>query len=100
MESGGQAARLSGILYLLPVLFVLAIMLAFVALMIWAARSDRGDDDEGGDGRRGGGGGGHREPRPPHPEGEPLWWPEFERQFERYTREREHAPLREATPAR
>ena len=100
MESAGQAARLSGVLYLLPVLFVLAIMLAFVALMVWAAWSDQGDDDEGGDDRRGGGDGGHPEPWPPHPEGEPLWWPEFERQFARYTRERESTARREPTPAR
>ena len=100
MPSAGQAAKLSGVVYLVPVLFVLAIMLAFVALMVWAARSDHGDDDEGEDGRRGGGGGGQRAPRPPHPDGEPLWWPEFERQFEHYAREREHASRREPTPAR
>lgn len=100
IASTGQAAKLSGIVYLVPVLFVLALMLAIVALMVWAGRSGQGDDDGEGDDRRGGGPPGHPEPRPPHPEGEPLWWPEFERQFARYAKEREEASRRALSPAR
>lgn len=102
ITSAEHAARLSGILYLAPVVFVLAIIVAFVALMVWASRNDRGDDEGGGDERRGGGGGGHPEPRPPQPEGEPEWWPEFERQFAGHVKARELASRRrrKLTPAR
>jgi hypothetical protein len=40
---------------------------------------------------RSGGGGGDE---PPAPEPEPPWWPEFERQFREYTRERPRTPNR------
>ena len=44
-----------------------------------------GEDDDGDSGS--GGGGGRRRPgRPPRPGGDPVWWPEFERQFAAYVR--------------
>ena len=72
--------------------------LAMVALLACALRSiarepgpdepDPGTDDGGG------GGGGLRRPKPPpDPGGEPVWWPQFERDLEDYV-DRRTSPLR------
>lgn len=42
------------------------------------------DRDDGDDWEEGGGGGGG-----PRPDGEPPWWPDFEREFREHTRARE-----------
>lgn len=60
----------------------------------WQRRGDAGHDE--GDGDDGGGGGGRRR-KPPPPvgprDGDPVWWPEFEREFAAYVANR-------LTPAR
>ncbi len=67
---------------MLFMVFVFAIGFAFVALaLVRMSRSDGPDEGGGDDGppRRGGGG---PRPRPGGPE--PLWWPQFERDFRAY----------------
>lgn len=59
---------------------VLAFVLAAAWVMSWSSwDGQRGDDGDGEDG------GGGRRPDPPAPsrppDGEPVWWPEFEREF-------------------
>lgn len=62
------------------VLLVLVVTIAGVWLLVRLVRWDPGDDDGGGGGG-GGGGGDTPPPRAPLPDGEPDWWPEFERAF-------------------
>jgi hypothetical protein len=66
------------------------VLLGFACITVWLAASSvrhrrlGGDDPHDGDGRHGGGPG--RDPNPPDrsPGGEPVWCPEFERQFAAY----------------
>ena len=74
---GGRPAPLA--------VWVLFVLVA-VGLALLAIRRSRGRDDDDGQGR-GPGGGGPRRPGPKEPDspcGEPVCWPEFERQFAGY----------------
>jgi hypothetical protein len=66
---------------MIAVIASLAIMVA-VAITVASRRATRrrGDDDTD----FGGGGGGRGPDAPRDPEGDPAWWPEFERQFADY----------------
>ena len=57
-----------------------------IGLLARLARHSQEDDD--GDSGSGGGGGPRRPTPPPRPGGDPVWWPEFERQFAAYVRSR------------
>jgi len=57
-----------------------------IGLLAWRARPSQEDDD--GDSGSGGGGGRRRPTPPPQPGGDPVWWPEFERQFAAHVRSR------------
>lgn len=73
-------------LELAAVLIVLGFIVACACLMIWVAYRSPGEDDDGRDDYQGGGGGRGPWPPRPSPEGEPDWWPEFERQLTAYLR--------------
>lgn len=67
---------------------IAALMFVFLAVVLWACISivrqwePHGDDRDDGDG---GGGQPRDPPSPPGPgNGDPDWWPEFERQFAAY----------------
>jgi hypothetical protein len=61
------------------------ILLCLVAAAVVALRgTPRSDDDEQGDGGPGGRGPERPPPEDRGPEGDPAWWPEFERQFAAY----------------
>lgn len=65
-------------------LFGDAVALGSAGSAVWLpARIDDGESDDGDDGR-----GGPGPPERPKPGGEPVWWPEFERQLREYTRAR------------
>ena len=68
---------------MLFMVFVFAIGFTFVALaLVRVSHADGPDDDSGGDDgppRRG-----ERGPRPRPSGPEPLWWPQFERDFRAY----------------
>ncbi len=67
--------------YVSVLLVILVTLLGIWLLVRTALQSGPGDDDEQGGGS---GGGGPRTPAPPTsgPDGDPDWWPEFERAFE------------------
>ena len=68
---------------------VLTLMaLGGLAFRFLAPRATRSQEDEDGDPGSGGGGGPRPPKRPPSPEGDPVWWPEFERRFAAYVRSR------------
>ena len=68
---------------------VLTLMaLGGLAFRFLAPRATRSQEDEDGDPGSGGGGGPRPPKRPPSPEGDPVWWPEFERRFAAYARSR------------
>ena len=83
---GAHGASLTG-----PVAVAVAVMVGLCVLITWIMvftepptdRRDGRDGDSGpGGGGRGPGGG---RPDGPHPAGgDPVWWPEFERQFADY----------------
>lgn len=79
-----------------PVSLVALMLVAFggLALGFVALRARQSPEDEDGDSGSGGGGGGPRRPgRPPSPGGpDPVWWPEFERQFAAYARSQARVP--------
>lgn len=88
--SVAHSATTTGRLGLAMTLVAFAVMFVPFAIVLFIAcrASDRSRSDEGdGDSGRGGGGpGGPRRPTggPPLPDGDPAWWPEFERQFLAY----------------
>lgn len=67
-----------------------------LAFRFLAPGARRSQEDEDGDPGSGGGGGPRPPKRPPSPEGDPVWWPEFERRFAAYVRSRS----REGRPTR
>jgi len=68
------------------VLFVLGWIMLIVVVMRGADGESGGEDDSG----WGHGGGGSRSPDAPRPpEGDPVWWPEFERQFAAHVERRQ-----------
>jgi hypothetical protein len=67
---------------------VIVSTIALVAVVVLALRAI--DGESGGTDPDGGGGGGNDRPRPrPDRGGDPAWWPEFEREFDRYAGGRE-----------
>jgi hypothetical protein len=65
---------------------VLLVVVVGIWLLIWSARGwDFGEGDGDGGGDDGGGGGGPSPSPGPSPEGDPDWWPEFERALAAYT---------------
>jgi hypothetical protein len=84
--NGEARPELSPLLGYASFLLVVVITLVGIWLLVRvASQSDSGDDDGGDGGERGGGpdgGGGGTPPGPgPRPDGDPDWWPEFERAF-------------------
>jgi len=79
---GHLATRPVNWVALVSVIAAIAIMVA-VAITVASLRAARrrGDDDDAGPGS---GGGGHGPDAPRGPDGDPWWWPEFERQFADY----------------
>jgi hypothetical protein len=74
---------------------VIGSTIALVAVVVLVLRAI---DGESGGTDRGGGGGGNDRPRPrPDRGGGPAWWPEFERELDRYAADRERE--RDASPA-
>jgi hypothetical protein len=73
---------------------VLAVTLTGIWLLVWSARlaNPGGDDDTERSGGPGGRGPETPSPPAPRPDGDPDWWPEFERAFAAYVASR-------ATPA-
>ncbi len=70
---------------------LLVCLIAGVCLLVWSAHHWQPRDDSDDDG----GGGLHRDDPPPPitpPSGDPVWWPEFERQFAAYVAARAAAP--------
>jgi hypothetical protein len=66
---------------------VIVSTIALVAVVVLALRAI---DGESGGTDSGGGGGGNDRPRPrPDRGGDPAWWPEFERELDRYAASRE-----------
>jgi hypothetical protein len=71
-----------------------AVGIAFLALMTFgglaigllARRARPSQEDDDGDSGSGGGGGPRRPTPPQQPGGDPVWWPEFERQFAAHVR--------------
>ena len=69
---------------------LVVVLVGFACITVWLAASSvrhrrlGGDDPHDGDGRHGGGP--RRDPNPPDrsPDGGPVWWPEFEREFAAY----------------
>jgi hypothetical protein len=58
-----------------------------LAIGFFARRARPSQEDDDGDDSGSGGGGGPRRPTPPpQPGGDPVWWPEFERQFAAHVR--------------
>jgi hypothetical protein len=84
---GTPRPELSPLLGYASFMLVVVITLVGIWLLVRVASSpsDSGEDDGGDGGERGGGpdgGGGGTPPGPgPRPEGDPDWWPEFERAF-------------------
>lgn len=70
----------------LPVAVAFLLLMALGGLAVWflAPRAWRSQEDEDGDPGSGGGGGPRPPEQPPSPGGDPVWWPEFERQFAAY----------------
>jgi hypothetical protein len=66
-------------------LFLLVFAITAI-LVVTPARHEHGDGRDGDSGPEGGGGGpGGKGPDQPRPSGgDPVWWPEFERQFADY----------------
>lgn len=64
---------------LIPLYTILTALTLFIVFVVF--RRGRGSDDDGGGGRGGGSGDRRPSPRDPRPDGEPSWWPEFEREF-------------------
>jgi hypothetical protein len=75
-----------GVVAAMLVAFCLLAFAVTVMLIVTAGRYERGDGRDGDPGPEGGGGGpGGGGPDHPRPSGEdPVWWPEFERQFADY----------------
>jgi hypothetical protein len=66
---------------------VIASTIGLVAVVVLALRAIDGESGGSDPGR---GGGGNDRPRPrPDRGGDPAWWPEFERELDRYAAERE-----------
>jgi hypothetical protein len=67
---------------LIAITFGVLLVLFALVILAWV-RTDQGaaDDDEGDAGGGGGSSRPSRPDRPRDPDGEPVWWPEFERQF-------------------
>jgi hypothetical protein len=66
---------------------VIASTTALVGLVVLVLRAI---DGESGGSDPGGGGGGNDRPRPrPDRDGGPAWWPEFERELDRYAADRQ-----------
>jgi hypothetical protein len=68
----------------------LLMLVAFggLAIGLLARRARPSQEDDHGDSGSDGGGGPRRPTPPPQPGGDPVWWPEFERQFAAYVRSR------------
>jgi hypothetical protein len=68
----------------------LLVLIAFggLAICLLARRPRPSQEDDDGDSGSGGGGGRRRPTPPPQPGGDPVWWPEFEREFAAYVRSR------------
>ena len=95
--SGLTLADLLGIVALVIIPIGIAVLTA-----LWARRPDPRDDGEADSGWGRGGGGRPPWPGdgPPRPSGDPVWWPEFERQFAQYVGERPRRPQSlDITPA-
>lgn len=78
---------------MIPLVLALILISTALAALVLAVRATRprGADAHDDDSGHGGGGGNVRPPtRPWEPcgEGDPAWWPEFEREFEAYAAER------------
>lgn len=80
-----------GVVTLIPILLVLAAVIVFLLVVSLRYRNGPGGDDGGGGGRDGGIDNRRPSPSDPRPDGEPGWWPEFERQFAAYVRDRQPA---------
>lgn len=80
---GHGRVRISPMLGYLSILLVLVVTCLGIWLLLRTATHWGSSDDDGGDAGGGGtgGGGGSPSPRGPQPDGEPDWWPEFERAF-------------------
>ena len=76
----------SGLAIVLAAVVVIAFGCLAIGLLARVARHSQQDDD--GDSGSGGGGGPRRPTPPPRPGDDPVWWPEFERQFAAYVRNR------------
>ena len=74
----------------LAVAITLLMLIAFggLAIGLLARRARPSQEDDDGDSGSGGGGGPRRPKPAPQPGGDPVWWPEFERQFAAYVRSR------------
>jgi hypothetical protein len=90
---GEGRAQLSPLLGYASFMLVVVVCSVGVWLLVRTARQPGSGDDDPGDGEeRGGGpdgGGGGTPPGPrPRPEGDPDWWPEFERAFAAHVKAR------------
>ena len=70
----------------LVIAFVLVVTLSGLAIGLVARGASHDQEDDPGDSGSGGGGGPRRPTPPPRPGDDPVWWPEFERQFVMYVR--------------
>jgi hypothetical protein len=82
-HAGHAAGSTDWIGVVAPVVVLLAFIFGAPAFWVWAVRRWRLGEDDSDDGDGQGGGGQGRGPTPPArpPDSDPIWWPEFERQF-------------------
>jgi hypothetical protein len=99
MGSTAHLAGPTGWVAYVPVVSLLAFAASCVVFAWWSVRRSDGGADDPDDGETGGGGWG-RGPTPtcPRPDGEPDWWPEFERQFAAYVGDRRSPALARRDP--
>jgi hypothetical protein len=85
---GYPAGPVGWVTYATLAAFLVAYLAAAVWFFTWSARWWPPGDDDADEG--GGGGGLRREPPSPigPTDGDPAWWPEFERQFAAYVADR------------